>query len=92
MTLDLTKGSVTETEERTQVKKKMGLKLFYPKGEVIIDLYEAYIPIFGLLLCLEPFYKFLVGGWVVVVVAGGGLRVSLVFTFGQKPQLKFGPS
>ena len=86
MTLDLTKGSVTETEERTQVKKKMGLKLFYPKGEVIIDLYEAYIPIFGLLLCLEPFYKFLVGGWVVVST------LSLVFTFGQKPQLKFGPS
>ena len=86
----LTKVPVTETEERTQVKKKMGLKLFYPKGEVIIDLYEAYIPIFGLLLCLEPFYKFLMGGW--VVVAGGGLRVSLVFTFGQKPQLKFGPS
>ena len=92
MTLDLTKGSVTETEERTQVKKKMGLKLFYPKGEVIIDLYEAYIPIFGLLLCLEPFYKFLVGGWVVVVVVVVVSIVSLVFTFAPKSKLKFGSS
>ena len=34
------------------------------------------------------------GGWVVVVVVvggGGGFRVSLVFTFGPKSQLKFGP-
>ena len=36
--------------------------------------------------------------WVVAVVVGGGggwwwlLRESLVFTFGPKPQLKFGPS
>ena len=39
---------------------------------MFIDLYEAYIPNLGHLLCLEPFKKFLVG-----VGGGGGRGLSL---------------
>ena len=47
---------------------QLGKTLSFVKFVVeFIDLKEAYIPNLGLLLCLEPFKKFLVvgGGWVV---------------------------
>ena len=49
----------------------------------LLDISEAYIPNLSPLVCLEPFKKFSVGGWVVV-----DTTVNIVFCFGPRLGLK----
>ena len=48
-------------------------------GGQVISLREAYIQNLSLLGSLDPFKKFVVGGWVVVVVSRPILVISLKF-------------
>ena len=47
----------------------------------ILDMYESYIPNLSPLVCIEPFEKFSVGGWV-------DNTVNIVFCFGPRLGLK----
>ena len=48
----------------------------------LLGIYKAYVSNLSLLVCLEPFKKFSVGGWVV------GNTVNIVFYFGPRLGLK----
>ena len=47
----------------------------------LLDMYESYIPNLSPLVCIEPFEKFSVGGWV-------DNTVNIVFCFGPRLGLK----